>query len=927
MRSFLLAGVGLVAGVFTISALGDTPAPRSVQAAPSVRQMLLSHYPGLQEFDADDRVRAFYGVPMTFGATAQQAIDAFWTSYGDAFGVPGLQLTANSIHTSNGDKFTVGMYQQKMAGLPVENTVGRILVNNWLGQVTYVTGIFADAPVGGFAPLSVPAEAAVAWVSSLDDYKSFDQWSAPELVVYAGTADEMGYGPGRFGAPVRAWKFTGGSSNLSQPARRTFFVDAANGTLVATRNEIYYTDVSGTVNGNATPGLLPDTASNPATLQPINDVRVSISGGANAFSDPDGFFTIANGGSAPVTLTTNVSSGRWVNVNTQVGAELTLSQSVTPPGPATLTFNPAPSPSTTAQVNALIHTDHIHNFITDRCTWTGIDSVIVATVNLNNTCNAFFDGSGINFFSAGGGCPNSAYSTVVSHEYGHFIVNRLGLSQGPFGEGFGDCCSILLYDTPIIADDFFNGSQPIRDYSPGVPEDTYPCGGSCTADPHCCGEILGGTWRDIREQMGILQGEPTGLDYTRQLFVDWLQITVGGSGNNPAWAQTAIEVLTVDDDDGNIENGTPNFAALRTAFEAHNVPFPDLPPVIVDFPSGFPTILQAETPTTISMTLVPGSSVVTPGSPTLHVKVGAGSFTSIPMPLTGENLYAGEIPGQACGASLNYYVSYATPETGELVYPPGSPDAAVPAIAVQSTTDILNDDMETDTGWTVSGDAWRGMWDRAAPEATSAQPGSDHSGGGGTLCWVTDHRAGPSVATYDVDHGSTILTSPVLDCSGGGDAQIAYWRWYSNSVYPFNNADVFVIDITNNGADWVNVETIGPAGPQTAGGWYYHSFRVADFVAPTATVQMRFNASDQNIDSNVEAALDDFHVFTASCEGGGCAGDLDGDHSVNIADLAILLANFGTAGGATPNMGDSDGDGDVDLTDLAALLNRFGSGC
>ncbi len=115
---------------------------------------------------------------------------------------------------------------------------------------------------------------------------------------------------------------------LEQANRKTFFVDASSGQIVAVRNEVLHADVSGTVQGMASPGLLPDMASNPATLQNIPEIRVSITGGSNAFSDRDGLFTILNGGTTPVTVTTNVSSGMWVDVNNNAGAELSLSQSV-----------------------------------------------------------------------------------------------------------------------------------------------------------------------------------------------------------------------------------------------------------------------------------------------------------------------------------------------------------------------------------------------------------------------------------------------------------------------------------------------------------------------------------------------------------------------------------------------------------------------
>lgn len=58
-----------------------------------------------------------------------------------------------------------------------------------------------------------------------------------------------------------------------------------------------------------------------------------------------------------------------------------------------------------------------------------------------------------------------------------------------------------------------------------------------------------------------------------------------------------------------------------------------------------------------------------------------------------------------------------------------------------------------------------------------------------------------------------------------------------------------------------------------------------------------------------------------------CPGDVNGDGSVNLTDLATLLANFGIPSGATRSQGDLDGDGDVDLTDLATLLANFGTVC
>jgi hypothetical protein len=57
-------------------------------------------------------------------------------------------------------------------------------------------------------------------------------------------------------------------------------------------------------------------------------------------------------------------------------------------------------------------------------------------------------------------------------------------------------------------------------------------------------------------------------------------------------------------------------------------------------------------------------------------------------------------------------------------------------------------------------------------------------------------------------------------------------------------------------------------------------------------------------------------------EGAGCWGDLDGDHDVDLADLAALLASY-----LRCSYGDADGDGDTDISDLAMVLARYEQPC
>lgn len=56
---------------------------------------------------------------------------------------------------------------------------------------------------------------------------------------------------------------------------------------------------------------------------------------------------------------------------------------------------------------------------------------------------------------------------------------------------------------------------------------------------------------------------------------------------------------------------------------------------------------------------------------------------------------------------------------------------------------------------------------------------------------------------------------------------------------------------------------------------------------------------------------------------GSCPADVSGDGVINLADLNLVLANFGQM---TPD-GDTNGDGQVDLADLNTVLAAFGTNC
>ena len=228
-------------------------------------------------------------------------------------------------------------------------------------------------------------------------------------------------------------------------------------------------------------------------------------------------------------------------------------------------------------------------------------------------------------------------------------------------------------------------------------------------------------------------------------------------------------------------------------------------------------------------------------------------------------------------------------------------------------TDIeiaFTDDFEQDLGWFVFGNATEGQWERAVPQGNGggrSDPATDGDGTG--QCYVTDNSF-----NGDVDTGSTTLLSPTLDASGEGEAFLSYYVWYVNNGNTFVD-DVMTIEISaNDGANWTTLDVLA----ESTDGWEFHTHRIDDVIAPTSTMRVRFTAADLGVGSIVEAGIDGVTIEHFICEASALVGDLNGDGFVNGADLAALLAQWGTNGAA-----DLNNDGVVDGADLATLLANW----
>ena len=104
---------------------------------------------------------------------------------------------------------------------------------------------------------------------------------------------------------------------------------------------------------------------------------------------------------------------------------------------------------------------------------------------------------------------------------------------------------------------------------------------------------------------------------------------------------------------------------------------------------------------------------------------------------------------------------------------------------------------------------------------------------------------------------------------------------------------------------------------ENANAWVSKSFRISNFLTPTATMKVRFVASDLATGSIVEAGVDDFQVNALSCTPPFVPADLNRDTFVNGVDLTTLLSGWGTIGG------DLNNDGNTDGTDLTIFLSAW----
>jgi trimeric autotransporter adhesin len=251
-------------------------------------------------------------------------------------------------------------------------------------------------------------------------------------------------------------------------------------------------------------------------------------------------------------------------------------------------------------------------------------STVTANMNINQTCNAFWNGSTVNFYRSGGGCSNTGeIAAVFLHEWGHGMDTNSGgaASDKGTGEAVGDTFAFIETKDPCIGKNFRPGvactncnasCTGVRDMASfasggshtiarpsnvtsntGINCDRYACpytsGISAYQGPmgyegHCESYIASTANWDLAQQLIAHWGTTTGWQKMDAIWYKSLtpsksayRVVSGGKCNPAAVVDGCGSTnwytvfLSADDNDGNLANGTPNGCRIWDAYNAHGI--------------------------------------------------------------------------------------------------------------------------------------------------------------------------------------------------------------------------------------------------------------------------------------------------------------------------------------------------------------------
>ncbi|MEP6864665.1 MAG: hypothetical protein ABJE66_28850 [Deltaproteobacteria bacterium] len=276
-------------------------------------------------------------------------------------------------------------------------------------------------------------------------------------------------------------------------------------------------------------------------------------------------------------VTWDDSLGSSVTVTTTDGDLVTIVDGINPLSAGTFTLDPGGTlvwdasavVENDAQVNAYLNASQAKAFVRANVdpAMATLEDQLKVNVNLAQDCNAFFDGTALNFFHRTAMCENTALiQDVVYHEYGHRVhsaevIQGVGAVDGAMGEGVADTLAVNITGDSGMGRGFFFTDTALRELDPPDKEWRWP---TDIGEIHHTGMIIGGAYWDLRKALIAELGQTAGEALTLKLYVGALRRSV----DIPT---SLLATLAADDDDGDITNGTPHECEIRGAYGLHGL--------------------------------------------------------------------------------------------------------------------------------------------------------------------------------------------------------------------------------------------------------------------------------------------------------------------------------------------------------------------
>ncbi len=176
----------------------------------------------------------------------------------------------------------------------------------------------------------------------------------------------------------------------------------------------------------------------------------------------------------------------------------------------------------------------------------------------------------------------------------------------------------------------------------------------------------------------------------------------------------------------------------------------------------------------------------------------------------------------------------------------------------------IYDDFVFDHGWTSTGSAARGFWEREIPVGVESPSGvienpyNDAQFDCGEYAFITGNGT-TSLNTEEVNDGEVVLMSPIFDLTPYATPYINYTTWFFNkygALAPDDTLKVYIF----NGTDLVLLEE-RHIGNSNISEWQTSSIPVDGLITFNTTMQMVITLGDEVTSENVtEGGFDHFSV-------------------------------------------------------------------